>query len=88
MKQCLLFLSILLSGLFSSAQVYWPHTSTPYPRCNTMPTNCTKVALGGDWGSASSWNPSGVPTQDQIVCIPAGVTINLSGSYNFCVRYA
>ncbi|MBP6687116.1 MAG: hypothetical protein KA160_04590, partial [Lacibacter sp.] len=65
MKQCLLALVVLFIGLYSSAQSYWPH-ATPYPKCITMPTNCTKVALGGDWSSASSWSPSGVPTQDQV----------------------
>jgi hypothetical protein len=85
MKQLLVLISFLFSGLISSAQSYWPHAFT-YPKCNTMPTNCTKVALGGDWGSASSWSPSGIPTQDQVVCIPAGVTITLSGTYNYSDR--
>ena len=79
MKHFLLLLFVLVSGLFSFAQTYWPHAPTPYPKCNTMPTNCTKVAIGGDWNNANSWNPTGVPTADQIVCIPAGITINVSG---------
>lgn len=60
---------------------YWPH-SFPFPKCNTMsaPTNCTKVALGGDWDAPGSWSPSGMPVDNDIVCIPTGVTINVKGS--------
>lgn len=88
MKQFLLVFSILFSGLFSSAQTYWPHAPTPYPKCNTMPTNCTKVAVpsapaGGDWDDPNSWSPTGVPTADQIVCIPSGTKINLSGNLDY-----
>jgi Secretion system C-terminal sorting domain len=82
MKQLLLVFSLVFFSFTSFAQQYWPHAFT-YPKCNTMPTNCTKVALGGDWNTPGSWSPSGVPTQDQVVCIPAGVTINLSGTYNY-----
>ncbi len=78
-----IFYTLLLTTLValqSVAQQYWPHSPTPFPKCNTMPTNCTKVAIGGDWNNANSWSPAGVPTNDQIVCIPAGVTINVQGS--------
>src|SRR5688572_21640888 len=88
MKQFLLVLSLLSSSLIISAQTYWPHGSTPYPKCLTMPTNCTKVAVpnapaGGDWDDPNSWSPVGVPTQDQIVCIPAGKKINFSGNLDY-----
>lgn len=87
MKQFLLSLLFLFISLFSFAQTYWPHAPTPYPRCNTMPTNCTKVAVsnapaGGDWNDPNSWSPIGVPTVDQIVCIPSGKKINVSGIVN------
>ncbi len=87
MKQFLLSFSVLFSGLFSSAQTYWPHAPTPYPKCNSMPINCTKVAVslapgGGNWDDPNSWSPVGVPTLDQIVCIPTGTKINISGSIN------
>ncbi|TWI81258.1 putative secreted protein (Por secretion system target) [Lacibacter cauensis] len=74
------FIIFSFIGLQAIAQQYWPHGSNPYPRCSTMtaPT-CTKVAVGGDWDNANSWSPVGVPTQDQVVCIPAGVTINVKG---------
>lgn len=85
MKQCLLLFSLVFLSATSFAQQYWPHAYT-YPKCNTMPTNCTKVALGGNWSSASSWSPSGVPTQDQVICIPSGVTITLSGNYDYSDR--
>jgi Secretion system C-terminal sorting domain len=83
MKQCLLFLSVIFSGLFSNAQTYWPHAYT-YPKCLTMPTNCSKVAVvnapgGGNWDDPNSWSPVGVPTVDQVVCIPVGKKINVSG---------
>jgi hypothetical protein len=88
MKQFLLVLSLLSSTLIISAQTYWPHGSTPYPKCLTMPTNCTKVAVpsaptGGDWNDPNSWDPVGVPTADQIVCIPSGKKINLSGNLDY-----
>lgn len=71
----------LFIGFQLNAQQYWPHGTNPYPRCSTMtaPT-CTKVAVGGDWDNANSWSPVGVPAQDDIVCIPAGVTIDVKGS--------
>jgi hypothetical protein len=85
MKRFLLSLLVINSGFISVAQTYWPHGSTPYPKCITMPTNCTKVAVssapsGGDWNDPNSWSPVGVPTADQIVCIPSGKKINLSGN--------
>lgn len=79
MKILYSFIIFSFIGLQSIAQQYWPHGSTPYPKCNSMPTNCTKVAVGGDWDNANSWSPVGVPTQDQVVCIPSGVTINVKG---------
>lgn len=84
MKQFLVFISILFSGLYSSAQTYWPHAFA-YPKCNSMPTNCTKVAVptaasgGGNWDDPNSWDPIGVPTADQVICIPDGRKINVSG---------
>lgn len=81
MKIFYLFFIFSFIGLQSIAQQFWPHGSNPYPRCSTMVTpTCTKVAVGGDWDNANSWSPVGVPTQDQIVCIPAGVTINVKGN--------
>ncbi|RXK59300.1 T9SS type A sorting domain-containing protein [Lacibacter luteus] len=71
---------LLFIGFQINAQQYWPHGSSPYPRCSTMtaPT-CTKVAIGGDWDVASTWNPSGVPKTDDIVCIPQYITVNVKG---------
>jgi len=66
---------------FGQINNYWPHPFA-FPKCNTMsaPTNCTKVALGGDWDAAGSWSPSGMPGNNDIVCIPTGITINIKGS--------
>lgn len=87
MKRILLFLCILVSGLFSSAQTYWPHGSRPYPKCNTMPTNCTIYAVqDGDWRSNSTWSLGRPPLQDEVVCIPAGRTVDLSGIYDYSDR--
>lgn len=89
MKRLLLCFLIINSSLLISAQTYWPHAPTPYPRCNTMPTNCTKVAVtsvasgGGNWNDPNSWSPVGVPTADQIVCIPSGTKINFSGNLDY-----
>lgn len=78
----LLILSLFI-GLQSSAQQYWPHAPTPYPKCTTMPTNCSVYAINdGDWNSGSTWSTGIPPTQDQIVCIPTGRKVNLSGIYN------
>lgn len=67
----------------TSAQLYWPHAPTPYPKCTTMPTNCSVYAVSnGDWNNGSTWSTGTPPTQDQIVCIPAGTTVDLSGIYN------
>lgn len=73
----------LFIGFQINAQQYWPHAPTPFPKCNTMPTNCSVYAINnGDWNSGSTWSTGAPPTQDQIVCIPAGKTVNLSGIYN------
>ena len=71
----------LYCSAFGQINNYWPH-ACPFPKCSTMvaPTNCTKVALGGDWNAAGSWSPSGMPGNNAIVCIPAGITINIKGS--------
>ena len=89
MKRFLLSFLVIIFSLQSSAQTYWPHSSTPYPKCNTMPTNCTKVAVpsvasgGGNWNDPNSWSPVGVPTADQIVCIPSDKKINFSGNLDY-----
>jgi hypothetical protein len=81
MKQFLIAFPLVFFSFTSFAQVYWPY-GFAYPKCNTMssPTNCTKVAGNGDWDVASTWTPSGVPGNNDIVCIPAGVTVNVRGS--------
>lgn len=85
MKRLLLLLSLILFSFFSFSQVYWPHPFS-YPTCIGMPTNCSKVALptiasgGGDWDNVNSWSPAGVPDSNDVVCIPAGTKINISGS--------
>lgn len=89
MKRLLLLFSFVFFSLSISAQVYWPYSGQKYPTCSTMTTptsgykNCDKVAVGGDWDVASSWNPSGVPISGQVVCIPKNVTITVQHSqYN------
>ncbi|MBP6687975.1 MAG: T9SS type A sorting domain-containing protein, partial [Lacibacter sp.] len=37
----------------------------------------------GDWNSNSTWSLNRPPQQDEIVCIPVGITVNLSGTYNY-----
>lgn len=81
MKKFYILIFSLLFACQIKAQSYWPH-GTPFPTCNSMPSNCTKVAVGGNWNSAGSWSPAGVPTNNQIVCVPTGVTITVSGTIN------
>ena len=80
MKHFALSLFVLFSGLFSFAQPsqYWPH-ATPFPSCSTMTTNCTKwpVVNGGFWDQGSTWNGGTVPANNDIVCIPSGVTVRI-----------
>ena len=82
MKKAVVFIFLIALTCVSFGQLpnYWPHPF-PFPKCNTMsaPTNCTKVALGGDWDAPGSWSPSGMPVNNDIVCIPTGVTINVKG---------
>jgi hypothetical protein len=37
----------------------------------------TKTATNGDWKNASTWTPSGVPADGDIVEIPSGVTVTI-----------
>lgn len=37
-------------------------------------------AVNGSWGSSANWSPSGVPTLDDDVLIPAGKTVNINYS--------
>lgn len=79
MKRFLLLLFVLLSAFNSFSQQYWPNAFA-FPTCSTMssPTNCTKVATSnGDWNNASTWTPSGVPANNDIVCIPSGRTVRI-----------
>ncbi len=40
----------------------------------------TRVAVGGNWNSASSWVPSGVPASGDSLVIPASVIIRLTSN--------
>jgi hypothetical protein len=61
----------------------WPFSYLSKPSCsnpNTMPPNagsCTKwpVKNNGDWKEGDTWNNGTVPTNMDIVCIPAGVKV-------------
>ena len=81
MKRFFLFLFILLSVFSSFSQQYWPH-GFAYPTCSTMPpttSNCTKwpIANGGFWDQGSTWNGGTVPSNNDIVCIPTGMTVRI-----------
>jgi len=41
----------------------------------------TKTASTGDWNTAGTWSPSGVPGGSDNVIIPAGVTVTLSADF-------
>ncbi len=81
MKHFLFVLCTSLIALTSFSQQYWPHTGVSYPRCGTMTTNCTKwpVVNNGEWNKPATWNGGTVPGNDDIVCIPAGITVVVKG---------
>jgi hypothetical protein len=45
---------------------------------------CTKTAINnGDWKNPATWSPNGVPDSNAIVCIPAGITVEINNpTYN------
>lgn len=68
----------------------WPFPNTVKPMCNTMPSapapvtvppanTCTKwpVVNNGFWNEPSTWNGNSLPAQNDIVCIPANVTVRV-----------
>lgn len=62
----------------------WPFSFLLKPTCNTptlMPgVSCTKwPEKDGSWSDASIWNNKTVPRNMDIVCIPAGRTVYVSG---------
>jgi Secretion system C-terminal sorting domain len=81
MKLILFALSFLFLSSTSFAQQYWPH-GFAYPKCSTMPpatSNCTKwpVVNNGFWDQGSTWNNGTVPANNDIVCIPSGITVKI-----------
>lgn len=40
----------------------------------------TKTASSGNWNAAGTWSPSGVPGDNEVILIPAGVTVTVPGS--------
>lgn len=67
-----------------AAQTLWPFNIPNLPTsCNPTMNNtstCTRTAVtnNGDWSTASTWSPVGVPTVDDIVCIPRGITVRVN----------
>lgn len=70
------------------AQLTWPLGINGFilPRCDRMPpttpTSCTKTAVTttsnpGFFDDAATWNPSGVPGMNDIVCIPEGFHVKV-----------
>lgn len=81
MKRLFLSLFVLVSAFTSFSQQYWPHAFA-YPTCSTMApatTNCTKwpVVNNGYWDQGSTWNDGTVPANNDIVCIPTGITVKV-----------
>lgn len=88
----LLCIAVSLWGsLHSLAQsASWPFPSLQKPTCEKMPTappvhipannTATKwpVVNNGAWNDASTWNGGTVPTNMDIVCIPANVTVRVT----------
>src|SRR5262245_35137517 len=48
-----------------------------------MATKRTANVLNGDWSTAGTWSPSGVPASGDTVIIPAGDTVTVSGNKSY-----
>ncbi len=84
------FIGLLICTQQSSAQSSWPFGFLK-PVCNTMPSapspvtipsanTCTKwpVVQNGAWHQATTWNGGTLPANNDVVCIPAGVTVQVT----------
>lgn len=76
-----LFITTLTSTGFGQG-INWPFAFSK-PNCSNMPnagSNCTKwvVTNNGNWNSGSTWNGGTVPGHMDIVCIPAGMTVQVN----------
>lgn len=82
--------SFLGSSISLAQSVSWPFPSLQKPTCETMPSappvhipannTATKwpVVNNGAWNNPSTWNGGTVPTNMDIVCIPANVTVRVT----------
>jgi PKD repeat protein len=50
------------------------------------PQYVTKVAATGNWFTAGTWTPSGVPAAGAVVSIPSGVTVTYNGSSSAAIK--
>lgn len=76
-----LFVTAFTSLSFSQG-INWPFAFSK-PTCSNMPnagSNCTKwvVTNNGDWNDGSTWNGGTLPGHMDIVCIPAGMTVQVN----------
>ncbi len=78
MKKSTLFVLLLIVCSQAMSQS-WTFP-TPRPRCSTMVSpNCTIIAVNdGDWESPATWSPARIPIHNDIVCIPAGRTVEIN----------
>lgn len=73
----------LLWSIPPSPLVSHVHAQTVVPLAPVA--SCTKTAATGNWGTAGTWTPSGVPGADDKVCVPAGVTVTVDGEFTAAV---
>lgn len=78
----ILLLCVLSVSLSNSVIAQW--VGGIRPTCSNMATNCKKTAIAnGFWDDPNIWNPVGAPTgsaADNVVCIPAGITVQVKNS--------
>ena len=76
-----IFLLVLVSFISVSQSVVAQWINGKKPDCSNMATTCKKTATqSGLWDDPAIWSPAGVPTgssSDNVVCIPAGITVQI-----------
>lgn len=65
---------LVVLGLLGMSEVSWGQT--------------TRTATTGNWGTAATWSPSGVPAANDPVIIPNGVTVTVNTTSANCASVA
>src|SRR6185437_6193285 len=73
--------SKIIAGLLSAlvcALLAWAPSVSAEPSC----TNTWTGPSEGDWGTASDWSTSSVPSSSDVACVGSGVTVSVTGGSN------